>query len=159
MGFSTATLAGLGYFVITKYMSMKPELQILTSMFILILSIGMVVMLKLLEGWKNQANGVSEFNYMRSREIEVELGMCKNLRHLARRDDFGLISEENKKRIYDYYGKEYWDYIRRNPLSDRRGNWYVSRIFWILEILWLIMAVIPIILLVLWHFRILTLPL
>lgn len=142
LGFSTAVLTGLGYLFISNYSAMEIEQRIMASIFVLILSACIIAMLVMLNGWKKHTNSVAEFNYIRARDIELELGMWKNLRFAILYNNMKYFSSKDEDCIKKYRDNSYWDAIRneKNFFTKHKGDWYTSGILYIFISLWSITA-------------------
>jgi hypothetical protein len=153
LGFNTALLGGVGYFVITSshkiiYGAQKPIIDI----GIVALGVCMVLMLFFLKRWLVHTNKVQKFNYRRACEIEERLGMRKNLRFLGAKsfnpetNDFDIrtpdgfeVGNHTKKLLHKYYDTTNWMRIK-NYYSVPQGQRSVKPIVRILMSLWSLLA-------------------
>jgi hypothetical protein len=147
LGFNTALLGGVGYFVVTRATSLYGTGKWIIAVGISALIVCIILMLIFLKKWKDSINKIQRFNYHRAREIELELGMWKNWRFLGL-SNFDKMEEDhwktalgpNAKKILDkYYTEEEWEDIVK-AYSYTKGEKLVSGIINVLIALWILLV-------------------
>jgi uncharacterized membrane protein len=156
LGFNTALLGGVGYFVITRATTLCGMGKWITFIGIIFLVICIILMLLFLKKWIVHSDKIENFNYSRAREIEEKLGMWKNWRLLGllhfcktQKDFDSKLSDKEKGILYEYRTKKEWAKIRNDyPIRKGEGERSVKGIILVLILLWLLLILLYLALLI-----------
>ena len=118
-----------------------------SSFIILIVGLVAIIILICVLFWLKRINHLVQFNYSRAREIEIELGMWKNLRLHAidsfKDNSFNTksISKDMGSKLLEYHEPEWWQKNKRFFLRPHIGSSSVYTIFYTLIALWIMLII------------------